>query len=145
MTNDEREHLQFVMAIAENPRDYILRKVFSDWLRERGRDTEADIQFEWDDAKQDATERMHALASHLEVSWERLFEECKNREIDWTSYGYFDTHSDALNQMWEDYSLLTGDSVDPDTGARPDSDDWDYHCCNFDDGPDVSEGWGCAC
>ncbi len=59
------EELAFLATIKENPRDWVARKVYSDWLEEHDRVEDADKQRSWNEERQDALEWIEEFVEEI--------------------------------------------------------------------------------
>jgi uncharacterized protein (TIGR02996 family) len=123
------EEESFLAALKKDPYDETTRKVYSDWLDERGRTEEAMEQRAWTKEKQDnissiakAKEYLENFAEECGLSYNKLMEAAQ----DHLSYGSyhtlsFDTPDIAydMTEFWKAYTLVTG--------IKPNNDDDSYN------------------
>ncbi len=120
-TDRDREDARgFVRAIDDDPYDEVTRRVFADWLEERGYDDEAAIQRSW-------TAQAHQEATDVVRDWcgSNLYDEDEDgvvgklfgwmtRYLDGVSY-YASVYGSAPDtpdwDVWRAYMLLTGRPV----------------------------------
>lgn len=124
---NEREG--FLKAIAENPRDFVARKVYADYLDENDQPEEADKQRNWNNEKQDSWEWLEWFASMLSrdpggeeypeddrsrpVSIERVLDAAKvalEGGDDGIHLG-FDTPDEVYScrdEFWKHFEIVTG-------------------------------------
>lgn len=108
----------FLLAVRENPRDLDLRKVYADWLEDRGHDDEAAEQRAWTLDKEDGRERIAYLSMSCHVTFNEMLlamTRAADRTDEWHSELHlsFDTpdcmYEHEIN--WKAYEDYTGRSV----------------------------------
>jgi uncharacterized protein (TIGR02996 family) len=121
MSKRDEDRTRFERAIADDPRDMAVRKIYADWLEEFGTDADADyavVQRSWTVEKQDAIEGLTHYAEQCEMSYERLIA-VASAYLDAGEYVTLpfntpDVVYDDPAKFWEWFALATGRSVDDD-------------------------------
>jgi uncharacterized protein (TIGR02996 family) len=133
VTEDDKTRANFYKALVENPHDHDTRKVFGDWLEERGWDDEAQFHRRYVRSSTRAIERMTALAEQVAslpgapyYTYEQFMEKLEDIRTGGAgdiSIGYTDPDYDP-EEMWNDYEIITGKSMESSKRS------WDIFTCS---------------
>lgn len=107
------EEKAFVLALAADPYDTVVCKIYADWLDDNDRPEEADERRLWTHEKQESKDWLTGFAADLFMSYECLMDITKDNYKD-NRYGYclpFDTPDRVYEEaelLWRHYETVTG-------------------------------------